>query len=250
MVSSRVARLRDRACDPVIAGAPAQVPHLPVRDLGIARVGLGAKQSVRGHELPGRADTALEAALLDEGLLQRRREAFHRAGRRRADVRVPPARDTGRRRVVDLHGAETADPDGAAVLRAGLAEVVSQEVDEEPLGGHLHVDGLAVQREADPMLGHARAASRSRKRWIFPVAVFGSSPTGSIQRGRLWRASRSAQSFSSSDGGVASRRTTYAQTPRSPSTSARPTTTRAAYPGMTRPDDPGVTSSSVFEIAM
>src|SRR5437016_2807125 len=249
MVSSRVARLRDRARDPVIAGAAAQVRHLPVRDLGIARVGLGAKQSVRGHELPGRADTALEAALLDEGLLQRRREAFHRADRRAVDLcREQEAR--GHRRVVDLHGAETADPDGAAVLRAGLAEVVSQEVDEEPLGGHLHVDGLAVQREADPMLGHARAASRSRKRWIFPVAVFGSSPTGSIQRGRLWRASRSAQSFSSSDGGVASRRTTYAQTPRSPSTSARPTTTRAAYPGMTRPDDPGVTSSSVFEIAM
>src|SRR5438477_5649738 len=227
MVSSRVARFRDRARDPVIAGAAAQVPHLPVRDLGIARVGLRAKQSVRSHELPGRADTALEAALLDEGLLQRRGEALHRADRRAVDLcREQEARR--HRRVIDLHGAETADPYRAGVLRAGLAEVVSQEIDEEPLRGHPHVDGLAVQREADPMLAHARVASRSRKRWIFPVAVFGSSPTGSIQRGRLWRASRSAQRSSRSDVGVAPRRTTYAQTLISPSASARPTTAHSA----------------------
>ena len=50
-------------------------------------------------------------------------------------------------------------------------------------------------------LGHCdRPASRSRrrKRWILPVAVFGSSPTNSIQRGYLYGASRSlTKAFSS-----------------------------------------------------
>ena len=37
---------------------------------------------------------------------------------------------------------------------------------------------------------HALPAARSLKRWILPVAVFGSSGTNSIQRGYLYGASR------------------------------------------------------------
>src|SRR5207247_10806555 len=125
----------------------------------------------------------------------------------------------------------------AAFLRAGLAEVLTQEVDGQPLRGNGHIDRRAVQREADPVTAHADAASRSRKRWIFPVAVFGSSPTGSIQRGRLCRASRPAQRSSSSAGGVTPRSTTYAHTLRRPSASARPTTAHSATAGCDRRTD-------------
>ncbi len=45
--------------------------------------------------------------------------------------------------------------------------------------------GARLARRAAHGAGSARSRSRSRKRWILPVAVFGSSATNSIARGYL-----------------------------------------------------------------
>src|SRR2546422_415100 len=81
-----------------------------------------------------------------------------------------------------------------------LAAVVGREALHEcvdvvgVLGRHepLHESALIVRHQSPPR-------SRSLKRWILPVAVFGSSPTNSIQRGYLYGVMRSlTNAFSSS----------------------------------------------------
>jgi len=59
------------ADDPVVPGAPAQVAGEGEPDLVLARVGVAIEQGLGRDQHPGRAEPALDAALLEELALER-----------------------------------------------------------------------------------------------------------------------------------------------------------------------------------
>src|SRR4051812_27798809 len=61
----------DRRDDVVVAGAAADVALDGVTDLVVAGIGVAREQVGRGHDHSRRAEAALEAVLLPEGLLER-----------------------------------------------------------------------------------------------------------------------------------------------------------------------------------
>src|SRR6266540_6480330 len=62
---------QDRLDDLVVASTAAEVAHHPLLDLLLGRTGHLVQQRAGGHDLAGRADAALKAAVLDEGALDR-----------------------------------------------------------------------------------------------------------------------------------------------------------------------------------
>src|SRR6478672_8121844 len=64
-------RFADRGHDVVVARAAADVALDRVTDLVVARAARAGQEVGCGHDHPGRAEAALEAMLLPEGLLER-----------------------------------------------------------------------------------------------------------------------------------------------------------------------------------
>src|ERR1051325_646050 len=145
-----------RRDDVLVAGAAAERPFQAVAHFRLARICVALQQVARGHDHARRAEAALQAVLVPESLLH--------------DVQLAVAGETfdrGDRGAVRLHGehrarlhrlpveedrADAALAGVAADVRAGEAELVAQEVDEEE--ARLDVRRLlrAVDREGDRVL--------------------------------------------------------------------------------------------------
>jgi hypothetical protein len=92
-------------------------------------------------ELTWRADAALEPAVADERILERRerlsvREALD--GRDRVAVDEHGRQQAGGEELsTDKNAARAADSDGAALFGPGQPEVIAQHVDEAPIRANL-----------------------------------------------------------------------------------------------------------------
>src|SRR2546426_11150070 len=146
--------LLDRLDDVLVAGAAAEVAVEPAADLlfGGGRVVL--HQVDRAHHHARRAEAALQPVAVVEGHLHRvqlavlRRQALdggdlgamHLCGQHVAGLH---------RLAIDVHGAGTALRRVAADVRAGEAQVLAQELDEQGRWRDLACDRRAVHLECD-----------------------------------------------------------------------------------------------------
>src|SRR5512144_1769283 len=112
----------------------------------------------RAHEHPGRAVAALERVVLVERLLERGELAVPRETLDGGDAHT--FRLDGQQHAalhglaVQVHRAGTAVPRVAADMRPGEAEVVAEEVDEEPARRNLVLDLLAVDLDRHGLARH------------------------------------------------------------------------------------------------
>ena len=125
----------------MITGATAKVAHHPFTDLVVGGPRVLREQRGGCDELTRRADAALEPAVADERILERRerlsvREALDR--RDSATVDEDGRQETGGEELsTDKNAARAAYPDGAALFGPGQSEVIAQHVDEAPIRANL-----------------------------------------------------------------------------------------------------------------
>src|SRR5512142_118579 len=158
------ARVLDRLHDVHVAGAAAEVPRDRLADLLFRRIRVRLEQCDARHHHPRRAEPALKAVLLVEALLHGVQtlcglEALD--GADGAAVRLDREDGAGLHRTsVEEDGARAAVRRVAADVRAGHAERLADEVDEEQAGLDRRILLLAVDRDADGVrVGHGSAPS-------------------------------------------------------------------------------------------
>src|SRR6266508_86182 len=157
-----------RLDDPLVAGTAAEYCREALADLDLGRPGIGPKQIQRRQQHPRRAEAALQAVVLVEGLLQRMQLAvlhqpLHRHELR--PVRLHREHQAGAgRQAVDEHGAGAADAVLATDVGPGEAQVLAQEVHEELARLAAPLPPLTIDGELDgDEVGHS-AVSHSRLR--------------------------------------------------------------------------------------
>src|SRR2546421_4418267 len=182
-------RTFDGLVDRAIAGAPADVAGQS--DLhGIA--GRFRPQREGGENHSGRADAALRAAELDEGLLQRMRaaEPLNRRHPRRGHLRDGHEARIDRL-AVDEHGARAAFAFAAAFFRSRQPEVLAKDIEQPRHRVGVDTDAAPVQRElhAISFSGVAGISRRSYPAWRSALitagagASIGISPTPFAPKG-------------------------------------------------------------------
>src|SRR5438477_9488394 len=144
-------------------------------DLGARGAGVARQQRVRAHENAGRAEAALGAARLVEGVLQRMglpvvRDALdgEDPGASVVGHRQRDARQDGQ--AVHDDGAGAAVPLVAALLGAGQTEAVPQRLEEGGVGGDRALPPVSVDLQpADDggVLEHERSSDHSRWKAAF-----------------------------------------------------------------------------------
>src|SRR2546429_7668209 len=160
-------RVLDRLHDVHVAGAAAEIAGDGLTDLELARVRIRGQKCRRGDHHPGGAEAALEAVLLVESLLYGVELAILLEAFDRRDAHpIRLHREHGarlHRPFVQQHGAGAAVRGVAADMRAGHAEVLTEEVDEERARLDLDVVGLTVDGHVD--LHASRAGCGGRRRF-------------------------------------------------------------------------------------
>src|SRR5262245_58185798 len=164
----RLRRCLDRLDDELVAGAAAEVAGDAVPDLLLAGLGVVLQQLERRQHHPGRAVAALQALVLDEGLLHRvqlvspRADPFDRRDLLPVDV---GGEDAARlhRLAVQHHGARTAASRSAPDVRPRQPQHIPQHVGEDHAGVHLDAVGLVVHGHLDWSL-HGSVLSAQRVR--------------------------------------------------------------------------------------
>ena len=157
-----------RCHDLHVSRAHAQIPRQTLANLLFAGVRVLAQQRVGRHDHSGRAVSALEAVVLDEGLLNGVQRVALRQTLDGGDLlavglhRKHEARF--HQRAVQLHGARAAFSDNAADVRAGEADGLPQKIGKELPRLHF----LLVQPSVD---GHP---NRLFHGLIVAPSVFGS----------------------------------------------------------------------------
>ena len=121
--------------DVLIAGAAAEIAGNAFADLALGGRRVVVEQVDAGHDHAGRAESALQAVLLPEALLQRVQFAVRGQpldGRHLAAVGLHRKHRAGlRAAAVDEHGARAALARVAADVRAGQVQLFAQEVHEQ-----------------------------------------------------------------------------------------------------------------------
>src|SRR5690242_10982941 len=151
-------RLGDRLDHFGVAGAPTQVAGDPVADVLVRWLRVFGEERGGGHHHPGNAEPALGDAAAHERVLQRRegaatREPLDRG--HRAPARLHGEHETARHELaVQVDGTRAAVTGATAFLRAGEAEVFAERVEQRDVGLHERLDALAVDGEAQDLLGH------------------------------------------------------------------------------------------------
>jgi len=116
------------------------------------------EQRVRGHQHAGRTEAALQAMLLPEALLQRVQRAARREALDRGDPRAVGLDREHRaaldRLAVEVNRARAAARGVTADVRAGQAELLADEVDEQEPRLDRVGPRLAVDRDGDLVLTH------------------------------------------------------------------------------------------------
>src|SRR5258708_18365636 len=121
--------------DVLVSGAPADLAGYRGADLLVRRVGVVVEQPARGQHDARCAETALEAVAAGESLLHRVELA---AALQALDGAYPTAVGHGREHCAGLHRHVVEPEDACAAVRcvappvrAGQAEIISDEVNEE-----------------------------------------------------------------------------------------------------------------------
>ena len=136
---------------------------MPFADLGLGRIGVLPEQPGRLHDHARRAEAALEAVLVPERLLERvERGAIGHAFDGLDLVAIRLDREDGARLgalAVEVDRAGAAVARVAADVRAGQAERVAQEVDEQETGFDVRLLGRPVDGDADVLGAHRWSVS-------------------------------------------------------------------------------------------
>ena len=141
--------------DLIVAGASAEVARHPLLDLVFTRRGVVVEKRLRGEYLARRADTALEAAVFDEALLERLQtlvlgDALD--GRDFGPGCLQGHRDAGSDHPpVDQDRARTANAYAARLLRTREPDVVTQHVHQRAPGGDFEAVILSIDGEIHRM---------------------------------------------------------------------------------------------------
>src|SRR5690606_37291262 len=134
-----------------VAGAAAQIARQGLADFALGGIRVAAQQGFRGHDHPRRAEAALGAELLVEGLLQPAHPAACRQALDRLDALAGAARgqrDAGQPRLaIDQYRAGAALAAVATLLRAGQADGLAQVVDQQGVVGDRILAGAPVHRQ-------------------------------------------------------------------------------------------------------
>jgi hypothetical protein len=133
----------DRADNPAVGAAPAQVAVQGLPDVFARRGGVLLQQVHRGHHHARGAVAALSGLLVEEGLLDRMQAA---AGRQPLDGRDRAVRARDRQVAggpgapVDQHEARPAQAQPATEARPGEAQVMAENIEQRRVG--LAADGV------------------------------------------------------------------------------------------------------------
>src|ERR1700686_2415374 len=131
---ARLRRLENRADNPVMGPAAAQIAGKSQPDLGLARLLDAVEQRFGQHDDAGDAVAALRRLLRHESGLQRVRPLDGTEAFERGDIRLPEyadRRDTGvQRGAVDEHRAGAALAKAAAELGGIEAKIIAQHVEQ------------------------------------------------------------------------------------------------------------------------
>src|SRR5215470_9691846 len=146
----------DRVHDVLIASAPAEITLEPGTDAFLRRLRFPPEQFQRAHDHSRGAKTTLQSVMLAKRGLQRMlgitrlAQALNRVDRR--SVRLN-GQDRARLHgaAVEVHGPRAALSRVAADMRARDAEVIPQEVHEQPPGLDLSLPPRAVDSNGDAM---------------------------------------------------------------------------------------------------
>ena len=175
----RVAGGTHRLDDVLVAGAAAEIGREHVEQLVVADVRIVLQRVRRQHQEARRAEAALQAVVVDEGLLQRMQllavgEPFD--GADLPAVGLDREHQAGADRLaVEDDRAGAADAVLAADMRAGLAAVVADRVDQRL--ARLDADRVraAVDRQRDvDLVAHQRgrmSLNRARMCWSSSVEL-------------------------------------------------------------------------------
>ena len=157
--------------DVVVAGAPAEVALEPEPDLLLGRVRVLLEQVDALHDHPRRAEPALQAVALAEGLLHGVQLTVLREPLDGGDLAAVGLDGEHVARLhagaVEVHGARAAVAGVAADDGAGLAELLAQVLHEEHAGFDVVGDLVSVDGEADP--GHGGTPVRGRR--VMPLTL-------------------------------------------------------------------------------
>src|SRR5713101_501103 len=135
-----------------IARAPAQVSGDCFADLIASRVRILIQQSLRGHQNCRRAIAALRRSEIGESILQWMKvtvfsEAFD--CQNVLSTALECQHKTGKHRLaVEKNGASAAFSEFTAVLRAGVTEILAQDLQQSLIGREGNIGQFAVQRES------------------------------------------------------------------------------------------------------
>src|SRR6266511_3381487 len=207
-----------RLDDVLVAGAAANVPGQRPADLLLRRVRVLLQQRGAHEQHPRRAEPALQAVLLVEALLKRVQltalgQALHRLHLAPVDL-DGEVRARLDRNAVDEHGAGAAAGRVAADVRAGQAELLAQEVDEQQSRLHfervllpVHGDGDLLRRrlrlgDHDAIASFALRSPRAVKMRT-TLRLYSSVPRTSVRGCAAAAASRAASSIASSSSACA-----------------------------------------------
>src|SRR4051794_26918469 len=161
----------DRADDPLVAGAPAQVSGERLADLRVARPVLVPQQVVGGEQDAGGAEPALQAVVVPEGLLDRVQPVPGRQSLDRGQVGavgLDGEQQAGADRLaVHQDGARPAHPVLAPHVRAGQAQVLAQEVGQRAPDRHGALLHGAVDGDPDRLLAYPGSGRGSADRRAF-----------------------------------------------------------------------------------
>src|SRR5687767_11262037 len=141
-----------RVDDLRVGAAPAEISRHPAHYLVLPGSRIRAKQRVGGHELPGRAEAALQGVVIDECLLEWVQLAG--AGSHALDGPDDAAlagrceSETGIGGLaIELNRARAAFPATAGELRPGEPEPVAQHREEREMPRHFQLVPLVVDRQ-------------------------------------------------------------------------------------------------------
>src|ERR1700730_11335557 len=150
---ARLRRLEDRADNPVMDPATAQIAGKSQPDLGLTRLMDAVEQRFGTHDHAGDAVAALRRLLRHESGLQRVRPLERTEAFERGDLRLPERadrRDAGAQRgAVDEHRAGAALAKPAAELGGIEAEIIAQHIEQRRVRLGRHAVHRAVHLEAD-----------------------------------------------------------------------------------------------------
>src|SRR6267143_1080018 len=150
--------LGDRGDHRRVAGAAAEVARDRVADLLLRRLRVLVEQRRRRHQHAGNAESALGHAVAYERILHRRERSAPRQpldGRDRPAARLHGQHEAARHEVaVEMDGACAAIAGPAPLLGTGEAEVLAERLEQRQVGLHERLNGFAVHRALQDLLGH------------------------------------------------------------------------------------------------